>query len=994
MSITNRIFENVENLCAWVSMLLKQSPDSYCDLETADSESTLITKDASLISVIHLRGIKMLVGPSEFDDLCESISSALTSLLSSDGHIVQFFYNFDPDAAEESIKEILKPSVDTANKINLEIDDIFNSRCETLKEICAEESCYIAITTQPKAIPSNRVIKRIKENASKLKSQNVPLLKSGANLFLGVDELRNLHRSIISTLIEDLRSSGLYIELLNIKEAARAARMSIDKNFTSKDWLASFPGDPIPIKLDSLEYESEIKKRQHDLSDMMWPSLSSQIIPREGENISIKFARIGDLIYAPLYIELFPKDVKNFYDFFRKGSVSNFPWRASFFISPKGIDVTKSKHRIAQFLAFSSIQNKLIVETHRYLKNLDERGDDPVIKLKVIFLTWASNHQTELLEQRISKLSQLVQSWGGCEVKEFYGDPYGEVISSSLGVRNKTSATASAAPLSSVTSMLPITRPASPWKKGAVLFRTPDGKLWPYQPGSNHQISWVDIIYARSGSGKSVLLNSLNLGLCLSPGLSQLPRVSIIDIGPSSKGLISLLKEGLEKKDQKKALYCRLKLENGYAINPFDTQLGARVPTKLHRSFLINFLSLLFLENPEDKSPKGLSGMLSLLVDTVYKEFEDLENPKKYIAGFDTYIDQFIDKWQLKIPKNATWWEITDQFFKLKQYPLAERAQRYAMPTLSDTISIAHQQGIKDIFCKVYLPESKENYVDAYCRNMSVMIRNYPTLSMPTQLSLENARVIALDLEDVARSGSNSANKQTAMVYMLARHVVAQNFFLRTDDIKLFPILYRPFHKLRIQEMMEEPKRIVYDEFHRTAYSSHVREQVVQDMREGRKWKVQISLASQSLHDFDHLMVEFATGVFILDSGSTQSIEETSRIFGLNETQKIALKTCVHGPKPYGTNFIAQFVTKQGINTQLLTSTVSPLELWAFNTSAEDVYIRDRLYQLLGAKEARLRLSSYYPSGSAIKEIESIVNEGATIKDVCNKIIQKILNHN
>ena len=67
--------------------------------------------------------------------------------------------------------------------------------------------------------------------------------------------------------------------------------------------------------------------------------------------------------------------------------------------------------------------------------------------------------------------------------------------------------------------MLPFSRPSSPWEYGAILFRSPDGKPWPYQPGSSEQTTWIDLIYARPGSGKSVLSNAINLALCLSGGI-------------------------------------------------------------------------------------------------------------------------------------------------------------------------------------------------------------------------------------------------------------------------------------------------------------------------------------------------------------------------------------------------------------------------------------------------------------------------------------------
>ena len=39
------------------------------------------------------------------------------------------------------------------------------------------------------------------------------------------------------------------------------------------------------------------------------------------------------------------------------------------------------------------------------------------------------------------------------------------------------------------------------------------------------------------------------------------------------------------------------------------------------------------------------------------------------------------------------------------------------------------------------------------------------------------------------------------------------------------------------------------------------------------------------------------------------------------------------------------------MNTQLLTSTLGPIELWAFSTTAEDARLRNNLYKELGLKK-------------------------------------------
>jgi intracellular multiplication protein IcmB len=171
-------------------------------------------------------------------------------------------------------------------------------------------------------------------------------------------------------------------------------------------------------------------------------------------------------------------------------------------------------------------------------------------------------------------------------------------------------------------------------------------------------------------------------------------------------------------------------------------------------------------------------------------------------------------------------------------------------------------------------------------------------------------------------------------------------------------------------------------------------------MREGRKWNVQIALISQSLDDFDPVMVEFATSIFIMDAGPEQAIKRSTEIFGLSETARVALKTRVHGPREGGATFLAQFSTKSGINTQLLTSTLGPVELWAFSTTAEDARVRNKLYQKLNPSEARRVLANLFPSGSvkalvelrlsSLKEQKGVIEEQSTLS-VADQLVEEIL---
>lgn len=985
MSLIDSFYSSVEGLFAWVSTALKQNALSYCDLETADNRHTLVTKDGSLLSIIRLHGYKRFVGPNEYAYLCELLNSAMQPAFSSGGHFIQFFFAQDQAHIKERISDAMQPAIKTAKRLELNIDDIFESRVNTLAKFCADEDCFIVVWTTNEAIEKSHYKRLIKQRSARLKEYQLPRMPGAQNIFAVLADLRNIHQSFLSTLIEDLQHGGFYLQLLDAHKATYEIRRTIDPNYTTPDWEPFLPGDRLPLQL-----KGDIPK---DISYLMWPPLDGQVMPRAGENLGLKYSRIGDMCYAPIFIELFPKDIKPFYDLFRRFLSSSFPWRISYFIGGEGIKISQSKNMLAQVLSFSSHHNRLIADAHRLLKTLHERSDDPIVKLHVCLSTWAPYGKLDLLKERAAKLHKTVQSWGNCQVGDISGDPFATTVSSALGFTNKIAATASAAPLSDVVQMLPFVRPASPWPNGGLLFRTPDGKLWPYQPGSSYQISWIDIIYARSGSGKSVLASTLNLGLCLLGGLSALPRISIIDVGPSSKGFISLIHEGLPPARQHEAIYYRLTLDEKDSINPFDTQLGTRFPTRTHRSFLINFISLLLVDNVADALPEGMSSMISMIIDETYKRFSDSEQPKLYVRNSDAEIQAGLDQIDGDYNGQLTWWHITDIFFKANNYRLALKAQRYAMPTIADTVAIAYTNSIKDLFNEI-LTQNNENYVDSYARIIAGVIRSIPTLTCITNLNFEGAKIISLDLDEVAKSGSPAAEKQTAVMYMLARHILGRDFFLNADEVYKMPALYQAYHLKRTKEIVEEPKRIVFDEFHRTSKSPAIRDQVLQDMREGRKWKIHIALASQSLKDFDELMVEFATSIFIMDSGSSISVEATCKTFGLTDTEKLALTTRVHGPSSEGATFVAQFVTKRGMNTQLLTSTISPVELWAFNTTVEDVAIRDTLYMRIGPTSTRRLLSERFPKGSAVDEIEMELKADPvlTATIVCEKFITEIIN--
>lgn len=990
-SFIDPFLDSIDSILAWFSTELKQTVESYCDIETADDNNTLVARDGSLISLIRVYGVTRLIGTEEFDAIHAGLTQSLQATLKRPGHVVQVYFCYDRETVKPEIEEILSPAKATAKRLNMDLDDLFSERVNYISRYCAREELYFVLWTRPYSMTAEQQKRSTKDKLAFIREHNLPPFLNGQNLIAAIPDLRESHASFVRSVVTDLNALNIYAALMPVHDAVHAIRQSADPEYTSKEWKPVLPGDKIPVH--------EASPKAGELSGLMYPPVSRQIFPRDAVVQDLRTVRVGDRIYTPLFIDLFPQDLKSFVSLFARTLPTRVPWRISFLIESGGLGTLGFKSMMAAILSFTSAQNALVHDAKKLLTDIEVNTDDAVVKLQVSLATWAPEGNLRLLRTRTAELAKAVEGWGTCEVTEVSGDPFAGVVSSLLGFTANSIATPSIAPLSDVVYMLPFTRPASAWAYGALLLRSPDGKPWPYQPGSAQQTTWIDLMYARPGSGKSVLSNAINLALCLSGGITRLPRIAIIDIGPSSSGLISLLKEALPPDQHHYAAYHRLRMTPDYAVNPFDTQLGCRYPSPQERGFLVNFVTLLATPLGAERPYDGISDMAGLVVDEMYKYLADDAKAHPYTPGLESLVDDILSEIGFVFDERTTWWEVTDALFLAGFHHEAMLAQRYAMPLLADAASICRTQVVEDLYGQVRAPTG-EPLIQAFSRMISSAVREYPILSNITRFDIGDARIVSLDLDEVAKSGGDASERQTAVMYMVARYSLARHYYLTEDALTDMPESYREFHRQRISEIREDSKRIVYDEFHRTSKARAVRDQVILDMREGRKWNVQIALISQSLDDFDPVMVEFGTSIFIMDAGPEQAIKRSTEVFGLSDTARIALKTRVHGPREGGATFLAQFSTKSGMNTQLLTNTLGPVELWAFSTTAEDARLRNKLYQKLGPKEARRVLANLFPSGSVksliearlsqLKETQGVIEENAGLS-IADQLMEEIL---
>lgn len=960
MGLAESILDTAAEFVRGVGAIFAKTHAGYIDIETTDGVQAFAANQGALMSVIELEGHLRMVGTEEFEMLIQRTYHAVNPALTRAGHRLQFIIVRDPDGIRREVHAALEGTRRTAQRLGLAMDDVLTSREDRLSGFCAKERVYLAVWTTPERLTRTEA-KNAKQEMREA-AKGFPLGRHGMRLSGIVENLRNAHVALCNGLLTDFQSVDLLARMMEPHEVMYMMRMYLIPEITDDDWRACLPGDPIPARIKEIQ-------SPRDLSHIMYPTLADQILPQgAGEMIGTKLQVIGERVFAPVMITLPPQDVKPFQALFNRLLDSNIPYAISFTLTPDGLRALSLKKQLASGLYFlPGATNKQIVMAYEELRSR-MLGGATVVGLRVVACTWAAKDDVRLVRERSSALTRALQGWGSCDTTDVVGDPLMGVMATLPGASLANPAPAAAAPLEDALSMLPITRPASPWTQGAMLLRSPDGKLLPFQPGSTLQTAWVVLGFAPMGFGKSVFLNAMNLALALRPGIERLPYIMILDIGVSSSGLISMIKYALPPQERHLVQYYRLSDKPRDAINVFDTPLGLRYPLSEHREFLVSFLTLLCTPIGEDKPYDGTAGIARMVVDLVYQTLDDAHDPRIYDPGRQPQVHEALQSLGVHIDQHTTWWEVTDALFQAGLVHEATLAQKYAMPTLSDCATAARHDSIRSIYKDttpqgVPLPE----YV---WRSIVEAINKYPNLAAPTAFDIGESRIVSLDLQDVAPSGGPQADRQTAIMYMVARRVLGQKFFMLMDDLQKFPEMYRPYHERHIRETASDAKAICMDEFHRTSGAQAVRDQVLRDIREGRKWKVLISLFSQLPDDFDEAMVDLATSVFVLGSGSEDGANKVARTFGLNASELYVIKERIRKPGRQGSSMLAIHKTSRGRVSQFVYLTLSPEEMWAYSTTAEDRRIRDTLYEWHDPALVRRALAKKFPGGTATDEIE------------------------
>jgi intracellular multiplication protein IcmB len=971
-----------------INKMARGDLSAYSILETGHGK-ILLCADGSAATLIKYNGTVSLGGKEDLLEMARSAAVSLAPFFSRPGHALQVYYYRDPDRSRAILERATMGSRNVAKNLGMTLDDVFDEEVDHLSKFIADEAVYFVLWTRPGILPKAELKKL---DAARQPPPWWPKATDTQQLHTVTERVMAFHRAYVQTFMTQMRSLKMSVEAIDAEESVRAIRDSIYIGSGHERWRPYMPGmvgkaaDGSP-KLPPKRMP-EAEKDEEDFGYLLWPSLNAQIFDKpaliQGDKIEI-----ADKIFAPIDLTFGQQNQTWFNDLIdRVREIEDQPWRVSFLIEGDGLGGMGLMPVLASIVGITAkTNNKLFTDAHKALSFYKE-SEGAVVRMRISFATWGPRSDVDLIDARANKLQRSIEAWGFTQTSTSMGDPVDGMMSSALALNVSSTATAGFPPLEDAIYMLPLMREASPFSDGEFILRTRDGRLWPVQIASPQHNSFVSLVYGPSGFGKSVFLNTRNLAFCLSPratsgaGGTQVPLLGIIEIGESSKGLISLLQEALPAAQRHLVIFHRLRMLAKDAINPFDTQLGLRKPLVMERIFLVNLLSTLLTpvsEKPE--VPVNIPELSGQIVDIIYEKFSDRSGnrsrPRMYTPNEEAQVDEAIQKFGIPIPKNMTWWYLVDAFFEKGAIHEATLAQRHAVPRLEDLTSVRGDEKLM-IWQEAKMPATQESVLSFFDRMVNNAMTEYPIFTQPTRVDFGSAKVISIDLSEVAKGGSPASEKMSAITYMLARYVIARTYQLHSDDLIDVPELYKVYYKDLARRIMEQPKRLVMDEFHRTASAPAVRQQAIVDMREGRKYNMQIELASQLLRDFDTEMVQLASEYWILGRMTMDDARQAKRIFELSNEAVNVIWNVLKGPTSEGAPMLAVMQLKSDRHEHLLYNTLGPQKAWAFSTTAEDRTLRTIMYDRVGPVEARKRLGKRFPGGSANAEIQRRIKQAST----------------
>lgn len=983
----------LDSLYMYLSTNSRITPDHYIQLESdhksSAMQSNFVAKDGGVISIFDIKGALQYLSDGDYSALTATLEKVARPFISKDGIYIEFVYESDPASSRAYCNKHYSMVNNTLKKVGINKSRLLDVGSKFMQDILIPEKCQMVVHTSPKLLSKSKL-----QASNEARGKASELIRGGVysqNPGMLYGTLVNTHNSLCKGLLSKLSKfmSVTPIEpsvfLRGLKEMIARAPSKWEPRMASK-------GTTISV--------SDRTGVENDLSSFLSPSFGSQLfsadIERSSEDKTI--VRYGSKHYAPIHFENAPMNFESFNELVYEAA--ELPFRINFRLSLGNNTALKIIRSQDNKALFAKLINEEAKSIHKATTSLIKYSSSKktLTTMQVSACTWGDS----LVEAQRKKeeLTALIEGWGSTSVSSERMDSEGAFLGTLPACSDHSIEPKLPLKMTSALKLFPLNRPGNPYSHGSLLLRTKDSRPYPVELFSSVQASWSLLISGLSGHGKSVIIKMLLDAITQMPGNPMLPRGGVVDIGYSASLWVKSLKEFGNEQVAESVEARRLQNSEDECINFFDTPIGLEQPLPIHRSVVIDILSLLF-SNDDNKLPDGLSDFIPLLVDELYT-FKFKKEPNQYYRGYPV-VDEALEQMGWTPPDHeVSWVEMTDILFSNDYIKAAEFAHQQSMPLMVDIIGLIEgSETLKTDYEKAVIGYGQP-LLDYVKRKVKDCLSSFKNITKHTNINT-NARIKVFDLQDVCPEAMTERQARINTFYfMLSNHLISSEFFMDEESLRFIRSdKYRNYHT-EILKVNKACKSFMFtDEWHRTNGLPYPVRMYKRFQRESRKYEMLVGAASQAVTDFDEDMLKMATTLIMLTATSDDEVEYASKHGEVDHaTLSEARLSFFSKPDKDGSRLLLRTLANGQPFSQLLYCTAPPYEIWDCTTTKVDNELISEVSKMLDSREkALLALSTLFGTSAKSyidnKKLEfdskNLPSSNSDVyKHICSKIFEDI----
>lgn len=985
LSIADRVLDTLDEIRRGFRGWTKADHSQYFPFGCAHNKNVLALYSGSLVSVIALDGYMGQYIPDQFEKLrtaWEKFFQNGANDQSSKGFDLFWSYEYDPEGMVEFTQAARERMVQASLRRGLDVRDVIEEEATLYGGICAKEQQFIFVVTHLDALP--------KADHKAARSRNLDdsrAMRKGAGSGVqgrGLKVLEAIHEQHVNKLtsfLEQAPKHGYAFTRLNAAESLKMMRHSMAPSTTGRGWSPKLTARDCRIRATDAVPHSVREGQRADTKPLDWtfmmpPSLAEQMVP-DGVIDLGKYVVVEDRIYAPLYVSelaVEPRPIEEVLSIFYKRRL---PVRIVYSLMANSDQANYWNRMFASMFTFASASNRQITAADKAMKAYKEHNGS-VFGYGLSIVTWAKadieydlqgNGKISVAEiqSRAQDVETLMQQWGGQQLTSTFGCSVEAVMSATPGYMLPPTCPLAPQIESDVLTQLPLMRPAKLWdERNSIWLRSKEGVLSPYQPMSSRMSSMLTLVMGGMGFGKSNLISEHIFYFANHPEADSMPYIRGMDFGASSSGVMDMIKSSLPENRKHEAMFENFTNDGTLVKNLFDTRQGCRYPLADHKSFLLNFLSILC--DDVIGQLQGVANVMAVLdasVDRAYLNRDNRETgaqPTIYRhETADKLVAAKVEEYNIRHDEFTSYWEVVDDLnmFGLKEKDkealhAAKIAQRNCSPLLSDLVTACAQ--LTKEFVDAPMVDGKP-LTSAIANSIQNSNRLFPCFAGITNTDISEARVCVFDMSSVFGRGIGPSEDFRRSVFFAAA------FRLLTEDLFVSKLeTGRELHERRKHfglseelvawhndylERQDQVMKVFWgDELHRIGKVGGAFQIINSMAYEGRKYKVGIMLGTQMPEHFPGDMVKLATTVFIF--GAAQSSENAAtmqNLFDLTDAEREIIAGITKPNPSKGAEVFAIYKLDTRIQKVLLHFNLGKNKLWGYATGADERALRSILYK-------------------------------------------------